>query len=132
MKPHVCFVLHSAILVPFMLAQTRPHSAAHQPYEIQISASVAERLLLHKPDLICPHIAMAAQLTGTVVVVIEIDQNGDVLRPKIISGPAMLRKPVLDSVRKYKYKPYRLNGKAVDVETTVSVTMDANRDCHFN
>jgi len=44
----------------------------------------------------------------------------------------MLSKPVLDSVRKYKYKPYLLNGKAVDVETTVWVTMDSYLDCHFN
>ena len=32
------------------------------------------------------------------------------------------RASVLDAVQKYyKYKPYLLNGKAVDVETTVSV-----------
>ena len=51
---------------------------------------------------------------------------------KVISGPAMLRKPILDAVRKYQYKPYLLNGKAVEVETTVSVTVDNYRDCHMN
>ena len=55
----------------------------------------------------------------------------------------MLQKPVLDAVRKYKYKPYLmaldhsftsfpLNGKAVEVETTVSVTMDSYLDCHYD
>jgi len=86
---------------------------------------------------------MAAHVIGTVVVAIVIDKNGDVLHPKIISGPAMLQKPVLDAVRKYKYKPYLmaldhsftsfpLNGKAVEVETTVSVTMDSYLDCHYD
>ena len=44
----------------------------------------------------------------------------------------MLRKPVLDAIRKYKYKPYLLSGKAVEVETTVSVTMDSLLDCHYD
>jgi protein TonB len=56
-------------------------------------------------------------------VVIEIDKNGNVLHPKVISGPELLRKPVLDAVRKYKYKPYLVKGKAVKVETTVYVTL---------
>jgi protein TonB len=132
MKPHVCFVLLSAFLAPCLLAQTGPHSATQQPYEIQISASVAEKLLLHKPDLVCPQMGMAGRFTGIVVVAIEIDQSGDVHQPKIISGPAMLRKAALDSVRNYKYKPYLLNGNAVDVETTVLVAIDSYRDCHYN
>jgi protein TonB len=61
---------------------------------------------------------------GTIVVVIEIGRNGDVLHPRVISGQALLSNPVLDAVRKYKYKPYLINGKAVEVETTVSVTLN--------
>ena len=41
----------------------------------------------------------------------------------------MLRKAALNAVRKYKYKPYLVNGKAVEVETTTSVTIDNYRDC---
>lgn len=74
---------------------------------------------------------MAARIKATVIVAFVIDKNGYVLRPKVVSGPAMLRKPVLDAVRKYKYKPYLLNGEAVAVGTTVSVTMDSYLDCHY-
>ena len=72
---------------------------------------------------------MAARVTGTVVVAIEIDRNGDVLHPKVVTGPRMLQKAVLDAVRKYKYKPYLLNGKPIEVETTVSVAVDTLRGC---
>jgi outer membrane biosynthesis protein TonB len=54
-------------------------------------------------------------------VAIEIDKNGDVLHPTVISGPAALQQLVLDAVQKYKYKPYLQNSKAVEVRTTVSV-----------
>ena len=75
---------------------------------------------------------MPAHVIGTVVVAIGIDKNGEVLHPKVISGPALLQKRVLDAVRNYKYKPYLLNGTAVGVKTTVSVTLDSNLDCHFD
>jgi protein TonB len=126
------YIVFSAILIPGLLAQTQANPGAPQPYEIQISSGVAEKLLIHKAEIICPRIPMAARVTGTVVVAIVIDKNGDVLHPKVISGPAILKKPVIDAVRKYKYKPYQLNGKAVEVETTVSVTMDSYLDCHYN
>jgi protein TonB len=120
-----CVVLLSAILATGLLAQTQASPASTPaPHEIQISAGVAEKLLIHKVDLdACPHIGMAARVTGTVVVAIAIDKEGNVLHPKVVSGPKLLQKMVLDAVRKYKYKPYLLNGKAIEVETTVSVTI---------
>jgi len=75
---------------------------------------------------------MAAHILATVVVAFEIDKNGNVLHPKIVSGPPMLRKPVLDVVRKYKYKPYLLNGDPIEVGTSVSVVIDNYRDCPMN
>jgi protein TonB len=125
MKTAACFALLSAILAPGLLARTQASSSSTQaPYEIQISAGVAEKLLIHKvdPDT-CTHIAMAARVTGTVVLTITIDKEGNVLHPRVVSGPKMLQQMVLDAVRKYKYKPYLLNGKAVEVETTVSVRL---------
>lgn len=144
MKTAPCFALFSAILASGLCAQTQaPPAATPPPHHIRISAKVAEKMLIHKAEIICPRIPMAAHVIGTVVVAIVIDKNGDVLHPKIISGPAMLQKPVLDAVRKYKYKPYLMaldnsftsfppHGKAVEVETTVSVTMDSNVDCHYD
>jgi len=115
-----------------LIAQTQANPAKRHPSAIKISSGVAEKLLAHKADIICPRIAMPAHVIGTVVVALTIDENGDVLRPKVISGPAMLQKRVVDAVRKYRYKPYLLNGKAVNAETTVWITLDSNADCHFD
>jgi protein TonB len=125
-------VLLVATLAPALPAQTQGNSATTpSTRSLRISAKEAEKLLVHKADIICPRIPMAARIKATVIVAFVIDKNGYVLRPKVVSGPAMLRKPVLDAVRKYKYKPYLLNGEAVAVGTTVSVTMDSYLDCHY-
>jgi len=72
---------------------------------------------------------MPPRFTATVVVAFELDREGTVRYPSVVSGPPLLRTPVLNAVRNYKYKPYLLNGKAVDVETTVPVSVDTYRDC---
>ena len=128
MKILACFVLLSAILAPSLVAQTQANPAAvpMSPY-IRVSAGVADKLLVHKVEPVLSQAAMEAH--GTTVLIIEIGKNGNVLFAKVISGPAMLRKPVLDAVRKYKYNPYLLNGKPVDVETSVSVVFDLEHSC---
>jgi protein TonB len=122
MKAATCLVLLSVILAPGLLAQTQAKSSPPQPYQIEISAGVAEKLLIHKVAPVLSQAAMEAR--GTTVLVVVIGKNGDVLKAKVISGPALHRKPVLDAVRQYRYKPYLLNGEAIEVETTVAVTLN--------
>jgi len=118
------FVLLSTVLAAGHLAHPQtPPAVDPLPHLIRISAKAAEKLLLQKVE-ICyyPRPAWAARVTGTVVVAIEIDKNGNVVHPTVVSGPTLLRASVLDAVEKsFKYRPYLMNGKAVDVETTVSV-----------
>jgi protein TonB len=118
MKAVACFLLCSAMLAPGLQTQT-PSSTTMPPHHIQISPTVAEKLLVHKAEIHPPF--SSSRVTGTVIVAVEIDRNGNVLDPKVVSGPHWVRKAVLDAVQKYRYKPYLLNGNAVDVETTVSV-----------
>jgi periplasmic protein TonB len=101
------------------------------PHRVRLSAELAEKMIINKADLVCPKVAMPAHFAGTVVVSILIDTHGNVLRSTLISGPPMLRKPVLEAVRKYKYKPYLLNSTPVEVVSTVSVAVDSYRDCRY-
>jgi protein TonB len=89
---------------------------------ISISQGVAEKLLITKVEPVWKHLPMEASVSGTVVVKFQLGKHGEVLCPMIVSGPLLLKQPVLDAVRKYKYKPYLLNGEAVLVSTAVSIT----------
>jgi hypothetical protein len=114
---------------PLAPTQAAP-DATRLPNHIQITATIAEKMLLQNVEVCYPTaVAYTSRVIGTVVVAIEIDKNGNVIHPSIVSGPAPLRKSVLDAVENhYKYKPYLLNGRAVNVETTVSVFV--GRECH--
>jgi outer membrane biosynthesis protein TonB len=92
--------------------------------EVRMSSKVAETLLIHREESACQKTADGVKVMGTVVTAITIDENGKVSRARTLSGPKLLRPLALETVRKYRYKPYLLNQKPVRVETTVSIPID--------
>jgi protein TonB len=50
-----------------------------------------------------------------------IDTNGDVEDVTVISGDPVLVPAAVDAVKRWKYKPYTLNGQPTKVETNVTV-----------
>lgn len=86
-----------------------------------MAPEAAEKLLVHREDPVCMPVPTGARVMGAVVIAIEIGHEGQVFHPRIISGPAMLRQPALEAVRKYRHTPYRLDRKPALVETTVSI-----------
>jgi protein TonB len=50
-----------------------------------------------------------------------INQIGDVESLSLISGHPLLVPAAMDAVKQWKYRPYLLNGKAVNVETQIAV-----------
>jgi TonB family protein len=68
-----------------------------------------------------PAIAKAAHVEGMVVLQATISTQGAVENLRVISGPPMLQAAAMDAVRTWTYKPYLLNGQAVEVETQVNV-----------
>ena len=88
---------------------------------VTIPAGVAVGMLLQKTVPIYPPIAMAARVSGMVVLQATISKTGSVEDLHIVSGPPLLQGAALDAVKAWVYRPYLLAGKPVDVETTVNV-----------
>ncbi|MDR3772919.1 MAG: energy transducer TonB [Terracidiphilus sp.] len=132
MRTIAILALLSAMATSGLLAQTDTCCIIHpMPHRVRVSAELAEKMLIHKADLVSQSAAMPARVTGTVVTAILIDTQGNVVHSTLISGPLMLQKPVLDALRKYKYNPCFLNDAAVEMVSAVSVTIDSYRDCHI-
>lgn len=94
---------------------------AKVPRKVILSADVMSDMLLEKTVPVYPPIARAARVSGTVVLQTSISKTGSVEDLQIISGPPMLQNSALEAVRSWRYKPYLLNNKPVEVETTVNV-----------
>jgi protein TonB len=85
-------------------------------------SSVSEpELLIHKVAPVYPVIARSAHVSGEVLVRLTIGLDGNVKSAVVEKGPPMLRGAVLDAVKQWRYKPYKLDGKPEEVETLVTV-----------
>lgn len=88
---------------------------------IRVSQGVSEGLIVSKVQPIYPPSAQSARIQGIVLIKAVINQTGDVVSAELISGHPLLAPAALDAVKQWKYRPYLLNGNAVNVETQVQV-----------
>jgi TonB family protein len=91
----------------------------------QIQARVPEdvmlKLLTHsvRPDY--PEAARPANLQGVIVLDVVVGRDGSVVDVRAQNGPEVLAQAATDALRWWRFEPYRVDGKAVVVETTVAV-----------
>jgi periplasmic protein TonB len=88
---------------------------------VTVSSGVSEGMLIAPIRPVYPAIARAAHVEGTVIVEAVISRSGVIESLRVLSGPTLLRSSALDAIRAARYRPYRLNGDAVDVQTTITV-----------
>ncbi len=111
----------SLFLAVFLLSGSSAQDVAPQPTRVRVSSKLADTLLIHKEEPACQKDPDGVRVTGTVVIEITIDKNGNVSHTRTLSGPKLLRPLASATVRKYHYKPYLLNNTPVEVETVVSI-----------
>jgi TonB family protein len=83
-----------------------------------------EHLLTHKVDPVYPEAAKETKAQGMVVLDAVIGSDGTVRDLRPVSGPDVLESAALEAVRWWRFEPYRINGKPVEVETTVAVEFE--------
>ena len=78
-------------------------------------------VVLRRVQPVYPHIAIVNRVQGTVHLNAVIASSGKLEELRVLSGHPMLAEAALDAVRQWKFRPYVLNGKPIDVQTEVIV-----------
>jgi periplasmic protein TonB len=91
------------------------------PQRVRVSSGVSTGLLIRKVQPNYPPLARQARIQGNVVLQAVISKSGTIENLQVISGHPMLVPAALEAVKQWRYKPYLLNGDAVEVETQVTV-----------
>jgi TonB family protein len=92
-----------------------------EPMKIRLSAGVAQGILIKAVPPQYPPDAKAANVSGTVVIQATIGTDGALRELRAVSGDPMLIPAALQAVTQWQYRPYMLNGKPVEVLTTINV-----------
>jgi peptidyl-prolyl cis-trans isomerase A (cyclophilin A) len=91
------------------------------PKRVDISAGVAQGMLVSKTPPVYPIDAKQAGVQGTVVLSAVIGRDGIIRDLQVVSGPDLLQQAALDAVKMWRYRPYLLNGQPVEVRTTINI-----------
>ena len=89
---------------------------------VRLSQGVTKGLLIYRIEPTYPLIAQQARIQGVVVLTAIIGKDGSVQRLQLVNGNPLLAPAAIEAVKKWRYKPFLLNGQAVEIETTVTVT----------
>jgi periplasmic protein TonB len=82
---------------------------------------ISEGQLLNRVDPVYPRIAVLTGTQGEVRLHAIIAKDGSIQSLNIVSGHPLLVRAAVDAVRQWRYRPYYLNGEAVEVETFITV-----------
>jgi protein TonB len=98
-------------------------SAEQKPVlqRLNISQGVSQGLLIKKVEPVYPPTAVRMQVEGPVQMLATVSKTGDITDLKILSGNPQLTRAAADAVKRWKYKPYLLNGEPVEIQTQITV-----------
>jgi protein TonB len=99
-----------------------PPPAAMKKGIHQVGGDVKPPREIHRVEPEYPVIARTAKVEGNVVVEAVIDEEGNVVQARAVSGPGLLVAAALQAVLKWKYEPTYLDGMPVSVRFQVTVT----------
>jgi TonB family protein len=91
------------------------------PIRIRVGGNVQLAKLIHKVDPTYPAETNASHTRGTVVLHVVLATDGTPKEVQIVSGDPVLGKAGVEAVRKWQYQPTLLNGKSVEVDTTITI-----------
>jgi protein TonB len=84
-------------------------------------------MLIHRVEPIYPTLPRQTRREGRVELRAIIGTDGTVRSLQFLDGDSMFYQSALDAVRQWRYKPTLLNGRAVEVDTHITVIYKLNR-----
>src|SRR5665213_233801 len=98
-----------------------PTPPPSEPVPAPVARTVRDPQLISSSRLVYPPGARQSGIQGTVTISASIDESGNVVSAKAISGPLLLREAAAESVRQWKYSPSLVGGKPAPAQVTVNV-----------
>jgi TonB family protein len=88
---------------------------------IRVSQGVSNGLLLKRVPPVYPTLALEMRVAGPVELQATINKDGSTANVQVLKGDSVLRPAAVNAVRQWKYKPYLLDGQAIEIVTEVTV-----------
>lgn len=95
--------------------------ATNFPQHVRVSDTVMPGLLISKVSPVYPTAAKDKHIQGVVTLAMVIGKDGTVTDVQVVSGPSEITAAAIDAVRQWRYRPYKLLGRPVEIQTTAQI-----------
>jgi len=96
-------------------------AAFSQEAQKKVSRSEAETAVLTRVQPEYPNAARQLKIQGAVELEAMVNAAGDVEKVNIVSGNPVLTRPAAEAVKKWKFKQFTIDGKAVSADVPVTI-----------
>ena len=110
---------HMVTMAPDTGGNKAPEAAMPSIEPVNVPELTERALLTDQPPIPYPANAKAQQ--GTVVLQVLIGRDGSVQDAKFLQGSLLFARNAIDGVKSWKFKPYAMNGRAVSVQTLMTI-----------
>jgi protein TonB len=108
--------------MPNVAAPVMPVPVAERPKgPVRVGGVVKPPRLIFGPPAVYPTLASQSHIHGIVVIDAIIDEHGNVIQEKVVSGHPLLLQAALKAVSERKYEPTILDGEPTPVDLRVEV-----------
>jgi protein TonB len=108
-------------------AKPIPPSTGKSKTPLRVGGHVRQPNAIVKTRPEYPALAREARIHGDVTIDAILDEEGNIVDMKVISGHPFLYEAALNALKKWKYEPTYLNDKPVAVEMIVTVTFQLSQ-----
>lgn len=88
---------------------------------VRVGGDLRPPRAISRPDPAYPVLAKQARISGVVTIDCVIDEHGNVVQAKAVSGSPLLISSALQAVMQWKYEPSYLNGEPISIAMHVDV-----------
>ena len=119
---------NSAFTVEEVELEEAPRESTLTRSSDELSAAIAK-----KTELPCPPAARAVwRCDGDVVIRVLINEKGDIIFARTVSGPPLLRGAAVTAVRKWTFRPFKHKGAPAKVLGNITVKFEQPADDNGN
>jgi len=102
--------------------QPPPPPPAVEEAPVRVGGAVEVPALIRRVEPIYPKPAVAARITGLVILEAKVNEHGEVTDIKVLRSHKLLDRAAIDAVRQWRYEPLLLNGTPRAFVLTVSLS----------
>lgn len=117
----------SSVNVPTEEIAVSVPSVAGELGRVRVGGNVQAARIVNKVQPVYPAAARQGRIEGVVRLHVIIAKDGTITQMEVVSGHPLLQQAALDAVRQWVYQPTLVNGKPVEVDTTIDVIFQLNR-----